>query len=382
MKKKWFITIIIIVIVCVTLITELSHSSATNKAKTVKVTKGTIKEKVVAVGNITPKQLIEVKSPISGTIAKLYHDDGDYVTAGEPLFEIQPQPTPSDFAAAKQKVASDQVILKNALTSLNSYKFLLKNKAISPVDKSYQQAIETYRTSKLNLELAKEQLALLKKGKTTIAGQQVANIVKSPISGYVLQRNVDLGGAVIGESSAQAGSTIFTIANMQHLMFKGQISEIDASKIHTGMPATIKIAALPKQKVQGILTNIALQSVQAAAKNDGASSNSSSSSSTSPFNVGFQVKITHLKIPKTIKLLAGYSATASIVVQTAKNVMTLPETALQFSGNKTYVWVPGKNNKPKKQFIKVGLSNGMQVQVLSGLQMGETIFTSGPKKPA
>lgn len=351
----------------------------------VSVSKGTITEKVVAVGNILPEQSVDVKSRIAGTVEKLYHDAGDFVKKDESLVEVKPVPTPDEYASAKQQVATDSVVETSALANYKRYQFLLKEKAISPGDQDFANAKENYHKSRLATELDKEKLALLEEGKAVIGGRAIANIIRSPITGYILQRDVDLGAPVNAQSSAQPGNTLFMIADMNHLSFQGQVSEIDASKIHKGMVANIKIAALPKLNIKGDLTLISLQSVQANSANSNSNSSGDSSSggsSSSPFNVGFSVKVTNLKIPDGTKLLAGYSATAEITVKTAKNVLIIPERVLQFEKNKVFVWIPGDGKKSIKKYIKVGLSDGMNVEIISGLKLGDTLLISGPPSDA
>ena len=344
------------------------------------VTKGDLTEKVTAVGNITPKQLVQVKSPISGTVDKLFHDYGDNVRQGEPLLEIKPEPAPSDYAAAKQQVAEDLVTEQAALKDLQRYQFLLKNKAISPADQEYSNAKKTYDNTVLTRQLDQQKLALLDQGKAIIGGREIANIIKAPISGYIMKRNVDLGSAVVGESTAQAGDTVFTIANMNDLIFEGQVSEIDVAKIHKNMPAVIRVAALSEQTIAGTLTNISLQSEQAGQASATSAASNSGSTSSSPFNVGFDVWITNLKIPANLLLLAGYSATAEITIATAKNILLIPERALQFDDDdKTYVWLA---NGKTKHYVTTGISDGINVQILSGLHLDQQIMADNPKDEA
>lgn len=379
MKKKCAGIIVLVLLVSGFGIHRLFRgdtSATTTHSNVVQVSRGNITEKVIAVGNIIPKQSIEVKSPIAGTVARIFHHAGDYVKKGTPLLEVKPEPTPDEYASAKQQVEIDKISVTTTATKLKSYAFLLKKGAIAPDDQNYVSAEDDGHKARLTLELDQEKLALLERGKAVIGGRAIANIIPSPASGYILERNVDLGGPVVAQSSAQAGNTLFVIANMDDLIFKGQVSEIDAAKIHLAMPATLKIAALPKIKITGILTRIALQSVQANAASSG-------SNTSSPFNVGFNVEVTKLHVPKGTRLLAGYSATADITVKKAKNTRLIPERALQFKGNKIFVWLPGKDASPAtKQFITTGISNGMKVQVIKGLIFGQTLFISLPHTDA
>ena len=378
MQKRYLLLFMMIAFCCLTGFSThrlakqaaKQQSNSNQNSNVVTVTQGDISEVVTAVGNITPVQEIEVRSPLTGTVYALYHDDGDYVKQGEPLLVIQPQPTPSDYATAKQQVAEDVVAQTSAAQDLSRYQFLLKNKAISPDDQDFATASKTYLTAKLTTQLDQQKLALMSQGEVQGAGGTLSNIIVAPISGYIMQRNVDLGGSVTGQSSAQAGDTLFTIANMNNLMFEGQVSEIDVAKIHKNMNAILSIAALPNTQITGDLSNISLQSVQAGASTASASTTSTSS----PFNVGFDVWITHLNIPKNIHLLAGYSTTANITVKTVENALIIPESALQYDGDNTFVTIyQGEKNPPVKQYITVGITDGINAQVLKGLSKGQQI---------
>lgn len=378
MKKKLILSIVGAFIIAGGIYLAFNKDkSKVTKNDIVTVTKATITEKVTAIGNIEPNQVIQVKSVISGTIAKIFHDEGEYVTQGEPLIAIKPQPTPSDYAEKRQQVAKDFVAELAAKKDLARYQFLLKNKAISKDDQEYAKAKETYNTAKLTRILDQQQLSLLEKGKASIGGHDIANIVRAPINGYILHRYIDLGGAVTGESSAQAGSAIYTIADMNDLVFKGQVSELDSAKIHENMNATISVAAYPNKKIPGDLTDIALQSIQDSQADGDSSSVSSSSSTTQPFNVGFKVEVTKLQIPKQMKLLAGYSATADIIIKQVKNILTVPERALHSEGSRYYVWLlPDGAAKPKKQWVQIGVSDGMKVEIKKGLSLGEKVLVN------
>jgi HlyD family secretion protein len=178
---------------------------------------------------------------------------------------------------------------------------------------------------------------------------------------------------------------LFTIADMNHLIFKGQVSEIDITKLPINTPATLKIAALPDTTLTGMVTKIGLQSTSATKADVDASnpmtgaSSSDSQSNNLPFAVGFNVEISQLNdAQKNLYLRAGYSANADIVVKQAKNVLLIPMRVLHFENEKPYVFVVDKKGKFKKQFIKIGLSDGMQAQVLEGLREGQKVVEKKP----
>lgn len=333
------------------------------------VQKGTIVEKAQAIGYIQPRHSNTVKSPVNGTVAEIYHEEGEFVKKGEPLVKIKPEPEPEGYAAAYAEVEVTRAQESSALKDLRRFDHALKTKLITRNFTDYINARNNYDTAKANRILAEQKLALLNKGTTKVANRTIDNIVKSPISGYILARNVDVGDPVISLSSAQASTPLFTMANMGDLMFQGSVDEMDAAKLKLGMAAIVTVGAEPKQTITGGVSKIALQSDQQ--KLDGAQADSDL-----PFNVSFEVEITKLKLPEHLILRSGYSATADVAIKTAKNVLILPERVLHFRDNKVYVLLPPAkpDEKPKEQTVKIGLSDGMNAEIISGVKLGDKIL--------
>ena len=384
MKQKRRFKKLIIIVIAIALIGGIGYwykSDNSNKTQitTVAVSKATLTDKVTAVGSIMPAKTTTVKSVIPGTVAELFHQEGDYVNKGDKLAAIKPQPTPSDYAAAKQLVAQDLTKERKDAADVARYEYLLKQGAISPKDQDLAKARQQYQYDHLQRLLDQEKLSLLEKGTATIAGRQIANVITSPTNGFIVAREVNLGDPVTPQTDYQSGSVLFVVADMRDMIFKGQVSEIDAAKLTDGMSANVLIAPLPKLKLSGKLTKLGLESVQANTQ-ENPSTQQASQTTTSPFNVGFNVQIEDLQLPKNIKLRAGYSATATISVKEVKNALSLPESSIQFNAaGKPYVWLPKKNGKPVKHDVTVGISDGMKVQIISGLKDGEKVLTSPPK---
>lgn len=356
------------------------HEKALNQRKTVAVSKSDIVERVVAVGTISPKQSISVTSIISGTVDKIYHQEGDYIKAGTPLLQVKPNPTPQSLAAAKRDLQEKQVAEISAQATFDRYREGIKTGAISKDD--FNTARKNYETSRLERQMAQENLDLLAQGKANVDGETVDSTIRSPISGNILSRYIDVGDPVVAQTQSMQGNTLFTIANMHQLIFTGQVDEIDAGRLHVGMPAKITVAALPHAKVYGKLSEIALQSVQAsAAANAGKAGSSIDSSNTSAFNVGFDIKVNHLHLPKNITLRAGYSATAKIIVKQAKNVLSLPERVIVFRKGKSFVKLLNPKGKASFKAVKLGLSDGLHVQILSGLKLGQKVLDQATQGP-
>jgi HlyD family secretion protein len=368
MNKKW-VFVALASLLIVTGIYHFKFSNQNREQDIVTLKRGSVEEKVIAVGNIVPKHAISVKSTIPGIVGTLFHEEGDYVEQGALLLQVTPSPTPQSMAESHADVKEHLAITEQAKEHKKRLEQLLKLNIETP--DNYALAVKDLATASAKLEMSQQKLALLQNGEATIAGKNIKTTVVSPISGYILARNVDVGDPVVPLTDAQQGTVLFVIANMQDLIFKGIVNEIDVAKISSNMPVNISIAALPDLKVKAVLSKISLQSNTTDTSRD----SSSSANTNNPFNVGFNVELNALQLPKNFKLRAGYSATAEITIKHVQNVLTLPERVLIFKDDKTYVNLPDKSGKAfKPQEIKLGASDGINVEVMAGLSEGEKVL--------
>ena len=202
--------------------------------------------------------------------------------------------------------------------------------------------------AQIRLNLATERLALVEKGRVKTARMDVESIIRAPITGTVLELLVNEGDPVVPLTSYQAGTALTNLADMTTLVFKGTVDEIDVGKLHEGMPARIKVGALPDAKVDGKVYKIAPKSKTA----EGATL--------------FDVEIELLPAPGVV-LRAGYSANADIVVREKQDVLLIPERLVTFADGKSTVELPGVGDaEPVKREIKIGLSDGINVEVTDG----------------
>jgi len=338
-----------------------STSSKTNGFKTVAVTRGSVVEKALAIGAIKPKREIAVKSKISGIVKTSYREIGDQVKPGDPLFDIIPDPTPMELTEARREVE----IAKNVFDqSKKKYDraLTLKNQGILATQ-DWDQADKDIQEAKIRLELANERLALIEKGRVKSERMAVESVIRSPIAGTVLELLVNEGDPVVPLTSYQAGTALTNLADMKTLVFKGTVDEIDVGKLHEGMPAHIKIGALPDAKVEGRIYKISPKSKTA----EGATL--------------FDVEI-ELLPANGVVLRAGYSANAEIAVREKHDVLLVPERLVTFADGKASVELPAKTEKgePTKKEIKTGLSDGMNVEVAEGLQEKDLVVERPPKK--
>ena len=351
--RVWLIAFaaIIIVLLAIVLLSR-SGNGKNHGPATVKVERRTIIDKALAVGTIDPKNEIQVKSKISGVVQKLFVDAGDFVNQGDPLIEIKPDPTPLELAEAKRNVEMESIALENAKKDYERV-VQLKDKGFTS-DKEFEAAKESYDQAKLRLEMATEKLALLEKGKIRIAGTNIETIVKAPASGYILERMTDVGDPIVPLTSYQAGTVLFTLADMSKLLFKGTVDEIDVGKLKEGMEAKIQVGALPGKPFKGILKRISLK----ARKQE----------NTTVFPVEIEIQLQPSQV-----LRAGYSANANIIIQKKDSVLTIPERVVTFRNDSAFVFLPEGESK-KETYIKTGLSDAIYIEVVSGLEEGQEVL--------
>ena len=329
--------------------------------KTVNVGRGPVVEKALAVGSIRPKREIAVKSKISGIVKRSYREVGDRVRAGDPLFEILPDPTPMELTEARREVEIAQNVYDQAKKKYDRFQALKKEGILASQD--WEVADKEIQDAQIRLNLSTERLALVEKGRVKTARMDVESIIRAPIEGTVLELLVNEGDPVVPLTSYQAGTALTNLADMTTLVFKGTVDEIDVGKLHEQMPARIKIGALPDAKVDGKVYKIAPKSKTA----EGATL--------------FDVEIELLPAAGVV-LRAGYSANADIVVREKNDVLLVPERLVTFADGKATVEIPGAipQAEPTKKEFKAGLSDGINVEVVEGLKQNDSVVERPPKK--
>ena len=361
MKKKIIISSFAVVILAVAAILFFGNSKSSNDEQLprVKVKTGTIVDKALAVGTIEPEIEIAVKSKVSGVVKRLFVDVGQFIKAGQPLLEVRPDPTPLELADAKRQVQLAQVDVDNLKKNQSRQEILVKNKLIS--DKEYEDFQRLFDGAELRLKMANEHVALMESGKVTIGDTEIESIVKAPIDGFVLNRAIEVGDQVTPQTSYMEGTVLMKMANMERLLFKGTVDEIDVGKMKEGMEVEIKVGALPTDTVRGFLRKIWLK----AQKKDNATV--------------FPIEIL---IPgaRNSTLRAGYSANANIIIQKKNNVLTIPERVVTFRNDSSFVKVPTAPGKDEEKHIKTGLSDAISIEVVSGLKEGDEVVEKPVKK--
>jgi HlyD family secretion protein len=325
----------------------------TDGVRSVTVERGTIVAKALAVGTVEPETEITVKSKVSGVVQQAFAEEGDYVEEGAPLLEIRPDPTPLELVEARRALEMREIAVENLRRERDRIR-QLSERELAP-QQELDSAERAYNEAALELTTAKERLELLETGRVTTEGGAVQSVVRSPITGYILERMVEVGDPVVPLSSYQEGTVLMTMADMDHLVFRGTVDEIDVGRLREGMPVTISVGALPGAVVEGFLARISLKA------------RTEESATVFPVDIAIQA-------PEEVRLRAGFSANADILLEERRDVLVIPERVVTFEGDSAWVEVPGADGAREKRAIRTGLSDAINVEVLEGLEEADTVL--------
>jgi HlyD family secretion protein len=366
MRKLFKTLIILVVLVAVAgALYALARSNKGDKdgLKQVTIESGSITEKAIAVGQIQPRQKFSIKSKLSGIVKACLVNVGDRVRAGDPMFEIAPDPTPQELTDVDRQLDSARASYERAQADFSRAQELVRQGLLPRSDLDARR--EAFELAKIAVARAEQGRELTRRGRIAGAGISMESIVRAPAAGTVLTRTVNPGDPITPLTSYQPGTELATVADMTDLIFKGTVDEIDVGKLRVGLPTRIKVGALPTDVVTGSVSRIAPQAQQ----KEGATL--------------FDVEIELAKDTKIV-LRAGYSANADVIIREKKDVLIVPERVVTFEdgGKKAFVEIPSANPKeePKKTEVKLGISDGMNAEVLSGLAKGAKVVERPPKK--
>jgi len=338
-----------------------SRTTDENGITLVEVEIGSITEKALAVGQIEPRERFQIKSKISGIVHRCFVEVGDEVAAGDALFEIAPDPTPQELLNVSHRVRSSEASYLKAKADFERGRELHEDGLISKGD--LDALSEIFALARIARQQAADNRELTRSGRVTGGDTEVEAIIRTTESGTVLSRTVNVGDPVVPLTSYQPGTELATVADMGDLIFKGTVDEIDVGKIEVGLPCRIKVGALPDEIVTGRLARIAPQ----AQRSEGATL--------------FDVEI-ELDPGQEVTLRAGYSANSDVVIREKNDIVLIPERLVLFEDDQTFVEIPGKGleAEPEKIAVELGLSDGLNVEIISGLAEGDQVVQRPPRE--
>lgn len=325
-----------------------------------KATIGDVRKSTVLTGKIEPRNEVNVKPQISGIITEITKEAGQTVQAGEVIAKVKVIPDMAQLSSAQSRLRLAEINLKQALTDHEREK-VLYDKGLVSADE-YDKVRQTMQQAREEKAAAEDNLEVVRDGVSRSNASASSTLIRSTITGVILDIPVKVGNSVILSNTFNDGTTIATVANMGDLIFRGNIDETEVGQVSADMPMKITIGALQNLKFEAHLEYISPKAIE----NNGANQ--------------FEIKAA-VKVAEKNNIRSGYSANAEIVLAEAKHVLTVPESAIVFEGTKTFVYVAngsGKDKTYERRSVVTGLSDGVNIEIKSGLKVNEVV--RGPKK--
>lgn len=311
--------------------------------------KESITKSTIITGRIEPRDEVNVKPQISGIISEIYKEAGETVTSGEVIAKVKVIPEMSQLTSAQSRVRLSEINLNQVKTDYERYKRLFDKQLVSASE--YEKISQQYKQAMEEKAAADDALLVVSEGISRSNANASSTLIRSTISGLILDIPVKVGNSVILSNTFNDGTTIASVANMSDLIFRGNIDESEVGRIHAGMPMTITIGALQNLRFDAVLEYISPKAVQSNGANQ------------------FEIKAS-VSVSDTIQMRSGYSANAEIVLAEVKDVLSVPESAIEFSGDSTFVYVikgEGSDKTYNRTHVETGLSDGVKIEIRKGL---------------
>lgn len=311
-----------------------------------------IVKKTVATGSVVPRQEISIKPQESGIITEIYVEPGDKLKKGDLLAKIQIIPEMVQVNNAESQLNKAKIGFENAEIEYQRTKELFDNGVIA--ESEYLDEKMRYENAKVDLDAADNNLQLIKEGVTRKMGAQTNTIIKATIDGMVLDVPVKVGNSVIKSNTFNDGTTVAILADMNKMIFQGKVDETEVGKIKEGMDLELSIGAIEEEKYKATLEFIAPKGVE----ENGA--------------IQFEIKAA-VTLSENQFIRSGYSATADIVLDRRDSVYVIKEKLITFSNDSAFVEVEVGEQQYEKKQIVTGLSDGIKIEVKSGISKDDKI---------
>ena len=314
-----------------------------------------VKKSTVITGKIEPRNEVNVKPQISGIITELLKEPGDYVNEGEVIAKVKVIPDMGQLSSAESRVRLADINLQQAKVDYEREQNLYNQKLVSADE--YDKVKKALQQAKEEVVAAQDALQVVRDGVSKSNASASSTLIRSTISGVILDIPVKVGNSVINSNTFNDGTTIASVANMQDLIFRGNIDETEVGQLMQGMPLKITIGALQDLKFDASLEYISPKATESNGANQ------------------FEIKAA-VKLVNDDKIRSGYSANAEIVLAQVQKALTIPESAIEFSGDSTFVYIV-KGTKAQKEYerrqVVTGLSDGVNIEIKKGLSIKDKV---------
>lgn len=311
----------------------------------------------VATGAIVPRVEIELKSRVSGIVAELHVEPGAQVAAGDRIATVRVVPDAAALQNAQSAVREAEIRVQAAKAELDRVESLAAAAAASRSE--LEQARTSWALARQDRDAAGSQLRIVRDG--AAGGSDVSTEIRSTLAGMVLDVPVEVGGSITETNTFSAGTTVALVADMTDMVFEGRVDESEVGRIREGMPIEVTVGALRDARIPGTLEYIAPKG----ATIDG--------------TVQFEIRAA-IRPAEGVFVRAGSSANARIVLDERKGVLAVDEGALRFDDGSPYVEVPSAGGFARRA-VEVGLSDGMKIEILSGLEASDQVRVETKQGP-
>lgn len=318
-----------------------------------------IVKSTVLTGSIEPRDEILVKPNMNGIISELNHLPGDFVQEGELIAKIQMVPDVAMVQSAAARVDAARVDLKRTEEVYKRDKSLYDQQILAK--EAYETSLANYRRAKIEYDSAVEQLDLTRTGSSASTSKRNNTLVFATVTGTILEQPVKVGSRVTMANNFSEGTTVVSIADLTDLLFIGNVNESDVNNVTVGSPVTIHVGALKDKTYHAVVEYV--------------SPKGKDTSGTILFEVKAAISGDDLSALK-----AGFSSNAEVEMAHKTGVLTIPEATVTYEGDKSFVFVKGSKGEYEKKEVTLGLSDGIKVEVLSGLTGDETLRGNLMKK--
>ncbi|MAR26178.1 MAG: efflux transporter periplasmic adaptor subunit [Flavobacteriaceae bacterium] len=336
-----------------------SKSSIVYETETLKIE--TIEEKIVATGKVLPEDEVNVVPQIAGIIEEIFVEEGDEVFAGDLIAKIKVVPNEQTLNSAEGRVKSAQIVMKNSKIEFERNRALFEKEIIS--EQEFNSSELRYNQDMQNLDNAESDLQIIKLG--SAGGSTITNTnIRATVSGTILEIPVKEGDQVIQANSFNSGTPIATIADLNKMIFEGQVDEGEVGKLQIGMPLIVTLGAIEDKEYDAKLRLIAPKGTEIAG--------------------AIQFKIEgDVYLDDEFVVRAGYSANASIVTDKKVDAISISEALLQYDSKskKPYVEIEISDQKFEKREVKLGISDGVNAELISGVKQLEKIKVWNKTEP-
>ena len=359
MKKviKYIIVVLIVAVFAGTFVFLYKNSQPEEiRYQELPAQKQDVARSTVLTGKIVPRNEVNIKPQINGIIAEIYKEAGQMVQQGEVIARLTVIPDMNSLSAAQSRVRLSEINLKQAQTNFDREKALFEKNLISAEE--YEKTEQQLNQAKEEYAASQESLEVIRDGVSSKNATSSSTLIRFTITGLILDIPVKVGNSVIQANTLNDGTTVATVANMSDLIFEGQIDETEVGSLYEGMPLTITIGALKDYTFDASLEYISPKAVE----NNGANQ--------------FKVKAA-VKVDSEHVIRSGYSANAQIDLEKATDVLTVPESALEFVKEESYVYKKAQDGTYTKTKVETGLSDGVNIEIKDGLSEGDTV--RGPR---